>query len=115
MLGWWHSHPVKAWCKSCPVERQQVCTFRDGFLSAEDRLLHRTVFPRAYSFALVLSDVADLGVTYRAFGWRAGILQPRGFHLLNPTDAPRVIMSAARSVDAVRAVSEPICEKEATC
>ena len=115
MLGWWHSHPVKAWCKSCPVERQQVCTFRDGFLSAEDRLLHRTVFPRAYSLALVLSDVADLGVTYRAFGWRAGILQPRGFHLLNPTDAPQVILSAAGSVDAVRAVSEPICEKEATC
>ena len=49
MLGWWHSHPVKEWCKSCPVERQAICTFRQGFLSAEDRLLHRTVFPRAES------------------------------------------------------------------
>ena len=116
MLGWWHSHPVKEWCKSCPVARQQVCGFRQGFLSAEDRLLHRTVFPRAYSLALVLSDVADLGITYRAFGWRHGILQPRGFHLLNPTDAPPVIQSAA-VVDtegaSVRPVSESACEREA--
>ena len=119
MLGWWHSHPVKEWCKSCPVERQEVCTLRRGFLSAEDRLLHRTVFPRAYSVALVLSDVVDLGITYRAFGWRQGILQPRGFHLLNPNDAPRVIQSAATGIDAAqasaRSVSESVCEKEARC
>ena len=119
MLGWWHSHPVKEWCKACPVERQEACTLRQGFLSAEDRLLHRTVFPRAYSVALVLSDVAELGITYRAFGWRQGILQPRGFHLLNPTDAPRVLQSAATGVDAepasARSVSESACEREARC
>ena len=119
MLGWWHSHPVKEWCKSCPVERQETCTLRRGFLSADDRLLHRTVFPRAYSVAFVLSDVADLGITYRAFGWRHGILQPRGFHVLRPTDAPRVLQSLAIGVDAepvsVRPASEPACEKGVRC
>ena len=119
MLGWWHSHPVKEWCKACPVERQGVCTLRQGFLSADDRLLHRTVFPRAYSTALVLSDVADLGITYRAFGWRQGLLQPRGFHVLRPTDAPRVLPSAARSVDLqavpTETVGELACEKGARC
>ena len=83
MLGWWHSHPVKSWCAVCPVERQKVCVFREGFLSADDRVLHRTVFPRAFSVALVLSDVADAGITYRAFGWRQGLIRPRAFHLLN--------------------------------
>ncbi len=119
MLGWWHSHPVKEWCKSCPVERQEVCTFRRGFLSVDDRLLHRTVFPRAYSVALLLSDVADAGITYRAFGWKQGVIQPRSFHLLHPTEAPHVIPSTATTVGSLRASTPRVipttCEKEATC
>jgi proteasome lid subunit RPN8/RPN11 len=82
MLGWWHSHPVREWCKECPVERQQVCKMSGDFFSAHDHALHRTVFPSAYSIALVANDVATGDVTFSAFGWRDGLLEPRGFHVV---------------------------------
>ena len=81
MLGWWHSHPVREWCKDCAPERQQVCRMASDFFSAHDHALHRTVFPRAYSIALVANDVATGDVTFSAFGWREGLLESRGFHI----------------------------------
>lgn len=80
MLGWWHSHPVREWCKECAPERQQVCKMAGDFFSAHDQALHRTVFPRAYSFALV-ANVTTFGLNFSAFGWRDGLLEPRGFHV----------------------------------
>jgi proteasome lid subunit RPN8/RPN11 len=80
--GWWHSHPVREWCKQCPLERQLTCRFRNGFLSPDDRLLHRTVFPRAYSIALLLSHQIGGEVTSALFGWRQGRIRRRGFHVL---------------------------------
>ncbi len=82
MLGWWHSHPVREWCKECPVERQQVCKMSGDFFSAHDHALHRTVFPSAYSIAIVANDVATGDVTFSAFGWRDGLLEARGFHVI---------------------------------
>ena len=79
MLGWWHSHPVREWCKDCAPERQQVCRMASDFFSAHDHALHRAVFPRAYSIALVANDVAASDVTFSAFGWREGLLESRGF------------------------------------
>ena len=26
MLGWWHSHPVREWCKDCPEEKRRQCS-----------------------------------------------------------------------------------------
>ena len=81
MLGWWHSHPVREWCRDCAPERQQVCKMAGDFFSAHDHALHRTVFPRAYNIALVANDVATGDVTFSAFGWRDGLLESRGFHI----------------------------------
>ena len=80
MLGWWHSHPVREWCKDCSAERQQVCRMAGDFFSAHDQALHRTVFPRAYSIALV-ANVTNFGLTFSGFGWREGLLEPRGFYV----------------------------------
>ena len=89
MLGWFHSHPVKEWkCKECPVERQKVCGLAKDFLSAHDRALHRTVFPRAWCIALVANDVAFSDVTFSMFGWDRGGLTPRGFHVMSPSASP---------------------------
>ncbi len=85
MLGWWHSHPALAWCRKCPPERQRECHLATGFLSPDDTALHRAMFPRAFSLALVMTHTLD-GVDPALFGWRAGVLQPRAFRLLaNPT------------------------------
>lgn len=80
MLGWWHSHPVREWCKDCAPERQQVCKMAADFFSAHDQALQRTVFPSAYSIALV-ANVTSGDLTFSGFGWREGLLEPRGFHV----------------------------------
>jgi proteasome lid subunit RPN8/RPN11 len=85
MLGWWHSHPVREWCKDCAPERQRVCRMAADFFSAHDQALHRTVFPSAYNIALVANVGANL--TFSAFGWREGVLEPRGFHIRRAEDS----------------------------
>ena len=78
MLGWWHSHPVREWCKDCAPEKQAQCVLARGFLSEDDRRLHRTVFPRAYSVALVVNDL-ESGPTWSLFGWSRGVIASRDF------------------------------------
>lgn len=83
LVGWFHSHPQLAWCrkKGCSPEAQAQCASAAGFFSVEDVSLHRTVFPRAYTVALVMTH-SIAGVRPRLFGWRAGRVQPRGYRIL---------------------------------
>jgi proteasome lid subunit RPN8/RPN11 len=87
-LGWFHSHPHDAWCreKGCPPERQRDCAAAQGFFSADDLALHRTMFPRAFTVALVMTR-SITGIRPRLFGWRAGSFEPRGFQVLYATTA----------------------------
>lgn len=85
MLGWWHSHPARAWCKECPEESQRQCAYARGFLSAHDRGLHRTIFPRAYSLALVVNDVAFAPPSFSLFGWQDGDIVERDFYVTGET------------------------------
>lgn len=81
MCGWWHSHPSFTFCKAeCPPERRKECSLQQPFLSSDDLLLHRTVFPKAWSVAL-LANNADAGLGFALFGWRGGIVQNRGFNV----------------------------------
>lgn len=83
MLGWWHSHPLREWCKDCAPDRQTECSMRENFFSAHDRALHRAVFPKGYSVALVVNDLPDGRQTFSLFGWRRGRIVPRGFHAVD--------------------------------
>jgi len=85
MLGWWHSHPVREWCKACTVESQKECAMSHDFFSEHDRALHRTIFPRAYSVGLVVNDQAGDDATFSMFGWRRGLIEARGFHVVEVT------------------------------
>ena len=80
MVGWWHSHPVSAWCRRCSEESQRRCTLARDFYSEHDRALHRTVSPKAYSLGLVVNAVGYGEFTLSLFGWKNGILDSRGFH-----------------------------------
>ncbi len=84
MVGWWHSHPAREWCKECDAERQAVCPFATGFLSTHDEALHRTVFPRAFSVALVVTLPAEGPPTHSLFGWHEGGITRRPYHVLSP-------------------------------
>ena len=95
-MGWLHFHPLEALpCRKCPPERRRVCPAAEGFLSPDDRVLHRTVFPRAFSLAMVLTEAGTGDLRRTLFGWRRGLLARRGFHLLReavqvPAGAPHL-------------------------
>ena len=92
MLGWFHSHPVREWCKSCPEEKRESCTVFEDYFSPEDEALHRTVFPRAWSVALLVSELPQRSPSISMFGWRKARVAPRGFHVQDSADrheAPR--------------------------
>jgi hypothetical protein len=82
-LGWFHSHPQFAWCRErkCSVEAQRQCSAAAGFLSADDVALHRTMFARAFSVALLMTHSIN-GIVPRLYGWRSGSLEPRGYRVL---------------------------------
>ena len=85
-IGFWHSHPLNEWCKNndCSMEKLQNCPLARGFLSDDDRAMFRTVFPRAYSIALVCSDLPIGKPSFSLFGWRSGRIESRGFHISKP-------------------------------
>jgi len=87
-LGYWHSHPVRSWCKgkACTLEAQKTCRLAKDFFSADDEAVMRAAFPRAYSFAIVANDTAFTDLTFSMFGNREGITQPRGFYVLEEKD-----------------------------
>ena len=89
-LGWFHFHRVLDQCASCPDEKRGRCELAKGFLSADDRHLHRVVFPRAYTVALVFSPTAGDGVEHALFGWRYGALEKRGFYVTGDPGARRI-------------------------
>jgi Prokaryotic homologs of the JAB domain len=83
-LGYWHSHPVREWCKAreCAIEKQKTCPLGKDFFSEDDEAVMRAAFPRAYSIALVANDTAFSPLTFSLFGNREGTFQPRGFCVL---------------------------------
>ena len=82
MLGWWHSHPSFAFCNAdCPRERRKTCSLQKAFLSGDDLVLHRAVFPKAWQIAL-LANNADAGLEFALYGWRGGVVHRRGFNIL---------------------------------
>jgi hypothetical protein len=74
-------------------------TAAGDFFSVDDVMLHRTVFPRAHSIALVLSDYhqGNGEPSVQLYGWNQGMIALRGFYLLGTNDrlAPIAINSEA--------------------
>ncbi len=83
-LGYWHSHPVREWCKAkdCTLEKQKSCPLAKDFFSSDDEAVMRAAFPRAYNIAIVANDTAFTALTFSMFGNREGLLQPRGYCVL---------------------------------
>jgi len=83
MLGWWHSHTfMTEMCKDCTKRKNGTCNATAAFMSADDCALHRTVFPRAWSVALVVADSPCAGLTLAMFGWKYGMVTRRAFRVL---------------------------------
>jgi proteasome lid subunit RPN8/RPN11 len=85
MCGWWHFHPD--FCRKCPEETRRSCVNSRPFFSSEDVHMHRTIFPRAFHVALLVSDHAREPLDVDLFGWRHGMVVSRGFDLLRAADS----------------------------
>ena len=105
MLGWWHSHPSRHWCRNCPPDRQAVCSLARGFFSEDDEALHRAVFAGSHSIALVVNDGVD-DQTFSMFGWRRGLVEPRAFGVLGAS------RPAAQFEPAIRRMEGEACSHE---
>ncbi len=85
MVGWWHSHPAREWCKECDPSRWKTCPLARSFFSGEDKKLHKMIFPRSYSVALVVGDHVREDNTWESFnalyGWDRGMVLRRGYHV----------------------------------
>jgi proteasome lid subunit RPN8/RPN11 len=95
MVGWWHSHPFfQETCGDCQKQKDKTCKVDALFMSADDCVFHRTVFPRAYGVGLVVSNTPCQGLAYALFGWNyTGTIARRGFHVLDAVapDAPTAL------------------------
>ncbi|MBN2507578.1 MAG: hypothetical protein JXQ71_12875 [Verrucomicrobia bacterium] len=84
LVGWHHSHPARFWCtKECSPEARARCPLGQPFFSSEDCALHRTVFWKAHSVALLITN-GPAAMNVAMFGWHRGLIRPRGFYLLDP-------------------------------
>ena len=109
LVGWWHSHPAFSWCARCPIERQRVCQLASGFLSADDKALHRSVFAGAYTQALLVTK-SVAGLDTRVFGWRGGVLKARGFRVSRESGARGSLGFA--SLRTAPSIAEAACANE---
>jgi hypothetical protein len=83
IMGWWHCHSfLQETCKDCEKYKNRTCSASAAFMSSQDCALHRTIFPRAYSLSVVLSDSPCGGLSWKLFGWKQGRVLPRGFYVL---------------------------------
>lgn len=94
MVGWFHSHPARAWCKKeCAPDAKAKCPLATPFFSSADCELHRVAFSQAHCIALLVTDTFS-GPKATMYGWdRAQIVQ-RGFHVTQP-DAARALPAPA--------------------
>ena len=95
--GWWHAH---SYLKELQGKDGGGGGSRDSssaaFMSTEDVALHRALFARAYSVALVVSSTRE-DVTWSLFGWRDGMVESRSFDILRaaPSETPLTADEAA--------------------
>lgn len=84
LVGWWHSHGTRWWCADakCPRTVHDACNAASDCFSEDDCAVHRTIFPAAFSVALVVNDVSAGQTHFSMFGWRAaGLIERRGFYV----------------------------------
>ena len=79
-LGWWHSHPF--FCARCTPAQRALCAFSSPAFSAADRDLHREVFQKPWSIALLLSFLGGERPSYDVFAWNRGQIEAVSYFTL---------------------------------
>jgi proteasome lid subunit RPN8/RPN11 len=84
--GWVHSHPFRL-CQDCPLPVPPECQAKVLFYSADDEFLMELSFARPFMVGLLAAVEPRLeGVLghlpVKLFGWRDGLIEPRGFEVI---------------------------------
>ena len=82
-IGWAHSHPPCADCRS-----NAGCRVDTRFFSADDVEVHASAFTSPYMVGLVVGKVADQSATrpgFRLYGWRRAQVQERTYSVRENT------------------------------
>ena len=110
LVGWQHSHPAKFWCdKACSTEARARCALGRPFFSSDDCAVHRTVFWKAHSVALLITNApAEMNVAM--FAWHRGLIRSRGFFLLDPNPAARPLAVPATAPTTGEHTHETTCQ-----
>ena len=87
IVGWYHSHPFR-FCSECPLPTPPECIDKVLFFSQDDVHLMETTFDQPFMVGLLSAvepriDSAIGHLPVRLFGWRQGIVQQRGFHVID--------------------------------
>lgn len=92
LAGWWHSHGafVRTSCRKCDKRKAGTCTSAtSGFFSADDIVLHATVFGRPWNVALVVNDAqndcagSSASSEFALFGWTQAAVRARGYEVID--------------------------------
>ena len=86
-VGWVHSHPFR-FCAECPVPAPPDCVRKVLFYSSDDEFLMELTFAQPFMIGLLTAVEPRLEPTLghlpvRLYGWRNGIIQPRGFEVID--------------------------------
>lgn len=86
IVGWVHSHPFRL-CGECPLPLPAECLNKVLFYSGDDEFLMETAFARPFMVGLLTAVEprleAALGhLPVKLFGWRDGVIVPRGFEVI---------------------------------
>lgn len=84
--GWMHSHPFR-FCAECPSPVQAECVAKVLFYSSEDRFLMELSFARPFMVGLLAAveprlEGALRHLPVKVYGWRDGLIRPRGFEVV---------------------------------
>jgi proteasome lid subunit RPN8/RPN11 len=86
-VGWVHSHPFR-FCAECPVPVPKECLTKVLFYSADDEFLMESTFARPFMVGLLSAvepriETALGHLPVKLFGWRDGLIEPRGFEVID--------------------------------
>lgn len=87
IMGWGHSHPFR-FCSSCPQPTPPECVQKVLFFSGDDVLVMANAFDQPFMVGLLAGVEPRLEAVLghppvRLFGWRAGDVCARGFHVVD--------------------------------
>ena len=87
VVGWMHSHPMR-FCEACPLPTPPECIQKILFFSSDDTQLHETTFPQPFHVGLLAAveprlDTVLGHLPVRLFGWQDGVLDKRGFGVVD--------------------------------